>query len=133
MKLQEMSTKSLLELHNSIAEAPAGPKSFTTKAKFIARIESIAVAGNVDLASFRQAKTPVAAEQDMQPQADATETTDAARKAEKTPTGKGIGCLARELLLDPAGYPHAVVAEMVTDELRARKRPRSLCGGTHAI
>lgn len=113
MKLEEMSTKSLLQLHNAIAAAPAGPKSFATKAKLIARIESIALAGNIDLASFGQAQMPEAAEQDMQPRADTTEAIDAPPKTERPPTSKGIGRLARELLLDPAGYPHAMVAEMV--------------------
>ena len=35
----------------------------------------------------------------------------------KQPNGKGIGRLARELLLDPAGFPHGVIAEMVNAQI----------------
>ncbi|WP_447121835.1 hypothetical protein ACKBF4_32445 [Pseudomonas aeruginosa] len=113
MNLQEMSTKSLLALHNAIADEPAGPKTFATKAKLIARIEQVAAAGSIDLASFRQGTEPEVAEQRAQPQADATETTE----TEKKPSGKGIGRLAREFLMDPAGYPHALIAEMVNAQI----------------
>ena len=58
MELQQMSTKSLLALHNAIAGVPAGPKTFATKAKLIARIEQIAAAGSIDLASFGQGAAP---------------------------------------------------------------------------
>jgi len=109
MELQQMSTKSLLALHNAIADAPAGPKTFATKAKLIARIEQIAAAGSIDLASFGQGAEPEVTEQHAQPQAEAVETTE----TEKKPSGKGIGRLAREFLMDPAGYPHALIAEMV--------------------
>ena len=42
MKLEEMPTKELLALHNRIADKPAGPKTFATRAKLVARIEQIA-------------------------------------------------------------------------------------------
>jgi len=32
-------------------------------------------------------------------------------------SGKGIGRLAREFLMDPAGYPHALIAEMVNAQI----------------
>ncbi len=70
MNLQEMSTKSLLALHNAIADAPAGPKTFATKVKQIARIEQIAAAGSIDLASFGQGAEPEVTEQRAQPQAE---------------------------------------------------------------
>lgn len=113
MELQQMSTKSLLALHNAIADAPAGPKTFATKGKLIARIEQIAAAGSIDLASFGQGTEPEVTEQRAQPQAEAAETTE----TDKKPVGKGIGRLAREFLMDPAGYPHALIAEMVNAQI----------------
>lgn len=117
MELQQMSTKSLLALHNAIADAPAGPKTFATKAKLIARIEQIAAAGSIDLASFGQGAEPEASEPRAQPQAEAAETTEAPAENDKKPVGKGIGRLAREFLMDPAGYPHALIAEMVNAQI----------------
>lgn len=114
MNLQEMNTKSLLALHNTIADEQAGPKTFATKAKLIARIESIAAAGSIDLASLRQAESAEVTEQCTQTQADVAETTDV---PEKKPNGKGIGRLAREILMDPTGYPHALIAEMVNAQV----------------
>lgn len=117
MNLQEMSTKSLLALHNAIADEPAGPKTFATKAKLIARIEQVAAAGSIDLASFGQGTDPEVTEQRAQPQAEAAETTEAPTETEKKSSGKGIGRLAREFLMDPAGYPHALIAEMVNAQI----------------
>lgn len=113
MNLQEMSTKDLLALHNQIADKAAGPKTFATRGKLLDRIGSIVEAKNIDLASFGQRAEPEVTEPHAQPQADAAETTEAPTETEKKPSGKGIGRLARELLMDPAGYPHAVIAEMV--------------------
>ena len=56
MNLQEMSTKDLLALHNEIADKAAGPKTFATRSKLLDRIESIAAAKNIDVASFGQSK-----------------------------------------------------------------------------
>jgi len=113
MNLQEMSTKDLLALHNQIADKAAGPKTFATRGKLLERIGSIVEAKNIDFASFGQRAEPEVTEPHAQPQADAAETTEAPTETEKKPSGKGIGRLARELLMDPAGYPHAVIAEMV--------------------
>lgn len=110
MELQQMSTKDLLALHNQIADKAAGPKTFATRAKLIARIDSIAAAKNIDLASFGQPQKSEVTEPRTQPQAEAAE---APTETEKKPVGKGIGRMARELLLDPAGFPHALIAEMV--------------------
>lgn len=118
MKLQEMSTKSLLELHNILADTPAGPKSFATKAKLITKIESVAAAGNIDLASFCPVTADEVAEQDMLPQAESAETAAGTSETRRKSTGKGIGQLARELLLAPAGHPHAVIAEMVNVRIK---------------
>lgn len=52
--------------------------------------------------------------QHSQPRAEAPEAPEAAKKK---PQGKGIGILAREILMDPAGYPHATVAEMVNAQV----------------
>lgn len=117
MNLQEMSTKDLLALHNQIADKAAGPKTFATRGKLLDRIESVAAAKNIDLASFGQPKAAEVTEPRAQPQADAAETTEAPTETEKKPSGKGIGRLARELLMDPAGYPHAVIAEMVNAQI----------------
>lgn len=117
MNLQEMSTKDLLALHNQIADKAAGPKTFATRGKLLGRIEQLVEAKNIDLASFGQRAEPEVTEPHAQPQADAAETTEAPTETEKKPSGKGIGRLARELLMDPAGYPHAVIAEMVNAQI----------------
>lgn len=117
MNLQEMSTKDLLALHNQIADKAAGPKTFATRGKLLDRIESVAAAKNIDLASFGQHAEPEVTEPHAQPQADVTEATEAPTETEKKPVGKGIGRLARELLMDPAGYPHGVIAEMVNAQI----------------
>lgn len=121
MNLQEMSAKDLLALHNQIADKAAGPKTFATKAKLLARIEQIAAARSIDLASFGQGAEPEVTEERAQPQAEAAETTEAPTEAEKKPGGKGIGRLARELLLDPAGYPHAEIAARVNAAIPGAK------------
>lgn len=117
MNLQEMSTKDLLALHNQIADKAAGPKTFATRGKLLDRIGSIVEAKNIDLASFGQPKAAEVTEPRAQPQADVTEATEAPTEIKKKPVGKGIGRLARELLMDPAGYPHAVIAEMVNAQI----------------
>jgi len=112
-----MTFKDLLALYNSMSEKQAGPKTFASRARMIERIRKLAADKNVDLASLRQATSAEVAEQRAQPQAEATEATDAPAETEKKPSGKGIGRLARELLMDPAGYPHALVAEMVNAQI----------------
>ena len=114
MKLEEMPTKELLALHNRIADKPAGPKTFATRTKLVARIEQVAADKNIDLASFGQPKKPKAAAQRAEPKAEATEAPDA---TEKKPRGLGVGALARAILMDPTGYPHALVAEMVNAQI----------------
>lgn len=121
MKLQEMSTKDLLGLHNTLADTAAGPKSFATKAKLITRIESIASDKNIDLASFEWPKTAPAVELHTQPQAEATEIADASPETRTAPVGKGIGRLACELLLHPAGHSHAAIAEMVNARIEGAR------------
>jgi hypothetical protein len=124
MKLDDIPTKELLDLHNRIADKPAGPKTFATRGKAVARIEQIAEAKNIDLASFGQPKKPKAAEQRAQPRADVA---DAPEATEKKPHGKGIGALARAILMDPAGFPHALVAEMVNAQIEgAAATPKSV-------
>jgi|SRR5690606_26966705 len=117
MTLEEMSTKALLVLHNQIADKAAGPKTFATRGKLLDRIGSIAVAKNIDVASFGQPKAAEVTEPHAQQQADAVETAEAPTETEKKPSGKGIGRLARELLMDPAGFPHGVIAEMVNAQI----------------
>ncbi|HCD6012867.1 TPA: hypothetical protein ACRNX9_001876 [Pseudomonas aeruginosa] len=117
MNLQEMSTKDLLALHNRIADKAAGPKTFATRGKLLDRIESIAKAKNIDVASFGQPQAAEVAEPHAQQQADAVEATEAPTETEKKPSGKGIGRLARELLLDPAGTSHAEIAAEVNRKI----------------
>ncbi|WP_182212494.1 hypothetical protein [Stenotrophomonas acidaminiphila] len=114
MKLEEMPTKELLVLHNRIADKPAGPKTFATRTKLVARIEQVAADKNIDLASFGQPKKPKATAPRAEPKAEATEAPDA---TEKKPRGLGVGALARAILMDPAGYPHALVADMVNAQI----------------
>lgn len=123
MEMQDMPTKGLLELHNRIADKAAGPKTFSTRAKLVARIERIAAEKNVDLASFGRGAGPEAAGQLAQTRAPAAEaagaqpdvvrTFDLVPASSKKPRGLGVGRLARELLLHAEGYPHAVIAAMV--------------------
>ncbi|MBN5034654.1 hypothetical protein JY448_13510 [Stenotrophomonas maltophilia] len=114
MKLEDMPTKQLLALHNRIADKPAGPKTFATRGKLVARIEQIAAAKDIDLAASGQPKKPKATAKWAQPKADAVEVTEA---TEKKPQGKGIGALARAILMAPAGYPHALIAAMVNAQV----------------
>lgn len=113
MKFAEMTMKSLLALHNAIADAPAGPKTFASKGKLLARIESIVAAGNIDLASFGQPQTIEVTEQRAERQDAAAEATDVTNKKESI----GVGELARRLLMDPAGYPHGLIAAMVNTDI----------------
>lgn len=117
MKLEEMSMKELLELHNKIADKPAGPKTFATGGKLVARIEAIAADKNIDLASFGRPQQPEAAVSSTQPQAEATESPNAQPETVKAPRSKGIGALARQFLMDPAGYPHGLIAAMVNAQV----------------
>lgn len=114
MELESMSMKSLLALHNGISNKPAGPKSFATKTKLIARIEQLATDQNLNLAAFRQPQESEVATALAQPRAEASEAPEVTKKKSQ---GKGIGLLAREILMDPAGYPHATVAEMVNAQI----------------
>lgn len=95
MNLQEMTMRDLLDLHNRVADEAAGPKTFSTRGKLVARIEQIAEAKSIDLASFGQPKATKVTEPHAQQQADAAETTEAPAEAEKKPSGLGIGRLAR--------------------------------------
>jgi hypothetical protein len=114
MKLEEMPIKDLLALHNRVADKPAGPKTFATRTKLVARIKQIAADKNIDLNSSGQPKKPKAAKERAEPKAEATETPEA---TEKKPRGLGVGSLARAILMDPAGHPHALIAEMVNAQI----------------
>jgi len=114
MKLEEMSMKDLLALHNRIADKQAGPKTFASRGKLVARIEAIAADKNIDLASFGRPQQPEAAVPSTQPQAEATE---APKATEAKQRGKGIGALARQILMDPVGYPHGLIAAMVNAQV----------------
>lgn len=117
MTLELMSFKDLLACYNSMAEKQAGPKTFASRARMIERIRKLAADKNIDVASFRQAQTPEAAVLCAQPQAEAIESQDAQPEIVEAPRGKGIGALARQFLMDPAGYPHALIAAMVNAQV----------------
>ncbi|MGD9757945.1 MAG: hypothetical protein AB7U71_10500 [Comamonas sp.] len=112
-----MSTKDLLVLHNRIANKPAGLKTFATRGKLVTRIEAIAADKNIDLASFGRPQQPEAAIPSTQPQTKAIENPDAQPETVQAMRGKGIGALARQILMDPAGYPHRLIAAMVNAQL----------------
>ena len=118
MDMEKMSIKSLLTLHNDISDKKAGPKTFATRAKLIARIEQLSKAQDLDLATFRQPESPEVAAMVTQPR---TKVSEAPKATRKTLQGKGIGLLARSILMDSAGYPHAVVAEMVNAQIQGAK------------
>lgn len=117
MKLETTTMKDLLALHNRIAEKTAGPKTFATRGKLVARIGQIAEAKNIDLTSFGQRKPPEAAIKRAQPRIEAAEATRVRPDEAKKPAGKGIGTLAREILMEPMGYPHALIAAMVNAQI----------------
>lgn len=117
MTLEEMRMKDLLVLHNKIAVKPAGPKTFATRGKLVARIEAIAADKSIGVASFRRPQQPETAVPSTQPQTDVIESQDAQQETVKAPRGKGVGALARQLLMNPAGYPHRLIAAMVNAQL----------------
>lgn len=114
MKLEELPTKELLALHNRIADKPAGPKTFATRAKLVARIEQVAADKNIDLNSPGRPKKPEATAKRAEPKAEVVEMPEA---TEKKPRGLGVGALARAILMDPEGHPHALIAEMVNAQI----------------
>jgi hypothetical protein len=119
MELELMSFKDLLALYNSMSEKQAGPKTFASRARMIERIRKLAADKYIDLASFGRPQQPEAAVPSTQPQAEATESPEVVKTfgliPEQTPAvrGLGVGALARQLLLDPAGTPHANIAAEV--------------------
>lgn len=114
MDLKAKSTKELLALHNAIADAAAGPKTFATRAKLIARIESIAAAKSIELAKYEASQANGAAAASAQPSESAppAETPQVTKKR-----GSGIGELARILIVDPSGYPHTLIAAIVNAQI----------------
>jgi hypothetical protein len=117
MKLEDMSSKELLALHNRIADKSAGPKTFSTRAKLIDRIKSVAKAKDLDLDSLGQPKRR---------KANAANSTASAEAAENPKTtgkkrGSGVGELARQLLLHPAGFPHTLIAAMVNRKIKGAR------------
>lgn len=116
MNLQDLSTKDLLALHNKIADKPAGPKTFSTKVKLASRIQVIIADQHIDLAALWPLGASKVTGLDGRSQSDVAETLDAP-ECEKIQRGKGIGALARQLLLDPKGHPHKLIATLVNEQL----------------
>jgi hypothetical protein len=98
MSLVDLSMKELLALHNQLAAKPAGPKTFSTKAKLLDRVRAL-----------QAAQVATKQKPSAKPKA--------APKKSAAKTGRGVGALARELLLDPRGYPHALIAAVVSNEI----------------
>jgi hypothetical protein len=108
VELDDMSMKDLLALHNKLAASPAGSKTFSTKAKLIARVASLqGAAADVSASADHQGKS-------SKPQQEHTVTEPP--KEPKT-RGRGVGELAKMLLMDPSGYPHALIAAMVNAQI----------------
>jgi hypothetical protein len=118
VNLEDMSMKELLELHNKIADAPAGPKTFSTKAKLLVRIASIAEAKGIsDESPVDPGRSEPRTDTDT-----AAQSADASNEAQgQKKRGLGIGELARVLLMDPIGYPHALIAAMVNEQIEGAK------------
>lgn len=112
MKLEEMSMAMLLDLHNSIAEKAAGPKTFATRSKMIARIEQIAAAKGIDLDSLGRRQDAEVKKAVSRPTSRSAEQRTAAPETKKK-RGNGVGKLARRLLLDAEAFPYALIADMV--------------------
>lgn len=123
MTLEEISMKDLLVLHNKIADKPAGPKTFATRGKLVARIEAIAADKNIDVASFGRPQQPEATVPSTQPQAEAVESQDAQPETVKAPRGKGIG--ARTLCHDlESDGPGALTTREIHDLMRLQGQKR---------
>ena len=114
MKLEKTPMKDLLTLHNQIADKPAGPKSFATRPKLVARIQLIAKQKNIDLTSLRQFRTVTTTTAQADPMPTSAESTHViGQKSLST----GVGTLARGLLLDPLGWPYAYIVEIVNSQV----------------
>jgi len=116
MNLESMSMAELLDIYNQLADTKAGPKTFASKSKLIERIVKTAEAKSIDLASFRQRSEPEVAVRDTEQQTERTEAPEAPTET-KAKRGKGVGDLARALLMDPKGYPYQLIAAMVNAQL----------------
>jgi hypothetical protein len=101
MKLEDMPTRALLDLHNTLAHKPAGPKSFKNKSDLMARIRA--------LESSRQHQAPKVVKAEQARKAIVAE----APGIPKNPKGSGVGTLARRALIDPCGIPYEDVAMFV--------------------
>lgn len=116
MNLQSMSMAELLDIHNELADTKAGPKTFASKAKLIGRITKTAESKSIDLASFRQRSEPEVAVRDTEQQTECTEAPEATTET-KPKRGKGVGDLARALIMDEAGHPYQMIAAMVNAQV----------------
>lgn len=126
MNLEQKTFAELLEIHNSLADQKAGPKTFASRAKMIERITKLAEAKNVDLASFRQDADDEVTDSRMEPQATDTSAAELPTETKKK-RGQGVGDLARLILMDPMGYPYTLIAAMVNAEIPgATASPKSI-------
>lgn len=116
MDLESMSMAKLLDIHNELADTKAGPKTFASKAKLIERITKTAEVKSIDLDSFRQRSESEVAVRDAEQQTERTEAPEATTET-KPKRGKGVGDLARALIMDDAGHPYQLIAAMVNAQV----------------
>ncbi|WP_222910017.1 hypothetical protein [Pseudomonas sp. DNDY-54] len=116
MDLRQKTSAELLEIYNNLAEKKAGPKTFASRAKLIERITKLAEPQGVDLTTFRQSEVVEVPDEHIEPQADRTETPEDQTETKKK-RGRGVGELARLILMDPMGYPYKLIAAMVNAEI----------------
>lgn len=116
MKLEDISMKDLLIMRNKISDKPAGPKTFSTRDKLVGRIKAIIVNKNIDLAGLWPRSAAEMTTPGGSAKAETAEASDALLPG-KMRRDKGVGALARQLLLDPEGHPHKLIAAMVNAQL----------------
>ncbi len=122
--------KELLALHNAIAGVRAGHKTFSTKPKPLARVRALAESKGIELAGYHLPGTAGASSQASRMDVSEWLAEAAAEPTKSEKLGLGIGELARVLLMDPAGYPHALIATMVNSRIEAATATHKSVRGT---
>jgi hypothetical protein len=116
MKLEDMTTKALLAMHNELTDKPAGPKSFKTKTDLIARIRK----RQPRQVAPRRPARPEKTKAEPTRKAKATSTADAPKK----PRGPGVGERAKHLILTTA-LPYDAIAERINGEIDGAKATKA--------
>lgn len=116
MLLNDLSMKKLLDLHNQLANSPLGLKSFATKAKLVNRIAQLATEQNLSIDNLMQTKSSIEPKKAIQLQEELPETQNRSTLTSKQ-RGKGIGMLAKQLLLDEQVYSYKVIVEIINEQI----------------